>query len=63
MLSAVLIKNRPAVYYSRLDLSAGLVGQPTDGIKGYDADTATAIMTNLVIGAGLGDKASVTPTK
>jgi hypothetical protein len=59
MLSVITVNNRPAVYYSRLDLSAGLVGQPTDGIVGYSPATATAIMTNLVISGGLGQNASV----
>jgi hypothetical protein len=43
---------RTAVYYSRLDLSAGLVGQQVDGIDGYDPDSATAIMRNIVLIAG-----------
>ena len=59
MISMITVNNRPAVYYSRLDLSAGLVGQPTDGIIGYSPATATAIMTNLVISGGLGQNASV----
>jgi hypothetical protein len=59
MLSAITINGRPAVYFSRLDLSAGLVGQPTDGIVGYSPATATAIMTNLVISGGLGQNAPV----
>jgi hypothetical protein len=63
MLAAIIVNKRPAVYVSRLDLSAGLVGQPTDGIAGYDPATATAMMTNLVIAAGLGEKASVSPVK
>jgi hypothetical protein len=48
LLSVITVNNRPAVYFSRLDLSAGLVGQPTDGIVGYDPATATAIMTSLI---------------
>jgi hypothetical protein len=59
MLSVITVNNRPAVYFSRLDLSAGLVGQPTDGIVGYSPATATQIMTNLVISSGLGHNASV----
>jgi hypothetical protein len=58
-LATITVNNRPAVYYSRLDLSAGLVGQPTDGINGYSPVTATQIMTNLVISGGLGQNASV----
>jgi hypothetical protein len=60
LLCAYTVHNRPAVYFSRQDLSAGLVGSPTDGIIGYDPEVATAIMTNLVISGGLGDKAFVT---
>jgi hypothetical protein len=59
MLSAITINGRQAVYFSRLDLSAGIVGQPTDGIIGYSPATATRIMTNLVIAGGLGQNASV----
>ena len=61
LLCAYTVHNRPAVYYSKQDLSAGLVGSPTDGIIGYDPEVATAIMTNLVISGGLGEKADVTP--
>ncbi len=56
-LNAITIDNRPAVFFSRLDLSAGLVGQPVDGIIGYDPETATAIMRNLLIFAAFGDQA------
>jgi hypothetical protein len=61
LLCAITVNNRRAVYYSRQDLSAGLVGQPTDGIIGYDPAVATAIMTNLVVSGGLGAGASVSP--
>lgn len=63
LLAAATVNNRTAVYYSRLDLSAGIVGQPTDGIIGYDPAVATAIMTNLVVASGLGDHAPVSPTR
>ena len=36
------------VLFSREDLSAGLVGQPVDGIIGYEPRTATAIMAGIV---------------
>jgi hypothetical protein len=62
MLSAVTLGHRQAVFYSRMDLSGGLVGQPTDGVIGYDPAIATAIMTNLVVYGGLGEHASVGPT-
>ena len=40
---------RPVVYFSREDLSAGLVGQPVDGIVGYQPETASEIMLRLVL--------------
>ena len=48
-LCAIERGGRVIVYFSREDLSAGLVGQPVDGIVGYDPDTATAIMQNIVL--------------
>ena len=45
----IRVKRRVAVYYSREDLSAGLVGEPVDGINGYAPQTATNIMRNLVL--------------
>jgi len=45
----VEVDNRPAVFFSREDLSAGLVGEPVDGIIGYTPETATDIMRNLII--------------
>lgn len=46
--------DRIGVFISREDLSAGMVGQPVDGILGYDPETATAIMRNIVIYAANG---------
>jgi hypothetical protein len=40
---------RVGVYYSRYDLSAGLVGEPVDGIVGYDPDTASTIMSGIIL--------------
>ena len=40
---------RVGVFYSREDLSGGLVGQPVDGIIGYDVATATALMRNILL--------------
>jgi hypothetical protein len=57
----IKVNDRPAVYYSREDLSAGLVGQPVDGIIGYSPTSATAIMRNLLLlGGGVGDKPAST---
>jgi hypothetical protein len=48
-LRGITIDNRLAVIYSREDLSAGLVGQPVDGILGYSPETATEIVRRLVM--------------
>jgi hypothetical protein len=48
-LCAIQHGGRIAAYFSREDLSAGLVGEPVDGVIGYDPDTATAIMQNIVL--------------
>ncbi|MEO6436627.1 MAG: DUF4159 domain-containing protein [Tepidisphaeraceae bacterium] len=41
--------NQFVVIYSAEDLSVGLVGQPVDGIVGYDPETATALMRRIVL--------------
>jgi hypothetical protein len=43
------LNGRIAVYYSPIDISAGLVGQPTDGIVGYAPGTCTEIMRNMIL--------------
>ncbi|MDB5303130.1 MAG: A-macroglobulin complement component [Phycisphaerales bacterium] len=48
--------NRIAVFYSREDLTAGLVGEPMDGISGYSPNSATAIMRNIVSYGAFGYK-------
>ena len=40
---------RVVVYYSPLDLSGGLVGEPIDGICGYSPHSATELMRNIVL--------------
>ena len=50
------------VFYSREDLSFGLVGQPCDGVLGYDAATATDIMRNILLYATYGGKTPPRPT-
>lgn len=47
-LKAHLVGGRPAVIYSREDLSVGMVGQPIDGIIGYAPQSATEIVKALV---------------
>jgi hypothetical protein len=50
-LKAIAINGRNAIYYSRYDLSAGLVGQPIDGIIGYEPESASEIMSAIIIEA------------
>ena len=45
---ALTVDGRPSVYFSREDLSAGLVGEPMDGIVGYTAESATDIVLGLL---------------
>jgi hypothetical protein len=42
-------QGRTVAYFSREDISAGLVGEPVDGIVGYDPESATAIMRNIIL--------------
>ena len=44
------------VFYSRDDLTAGLVGQAVDGINGYDVATAKAIVRNILLYASVNGK-------
>jgi hypothetical protein len=48
-LRGLKIKDRIAVIYSPEDLSVGLVGQPIDGINGYEPKTASALMANALL--------------
>ena len=50
-LKAVRVGDRPAILFSREDLSSGLLGTSTGGIVGYQADTATQIMRRIVLRA------------
>jgi hypothetical protein len=47
----IVQNGRTVVYYSREDLTAGLVGEQVDGIDGYSPDSATAIVRNIVLAA------------
>jgi len=49
---AVQHRGRTEVFYSREDITAGLVGQNVDGILGYVPQTATELMRNMLIYAG-----------
>jgi hypothetical protein len=48
-LRGLKIKDRLAVIYSPEDLSVGMVGEPIDGIIGYEPKTATALTENLLM--------------
>ncbi|HET6250261.1 MAG TPA: DUF4159 domain-containing protein [Tepidisphaeraceae bacterium] len=53
-IKAISIKGRLAVFYSREDLSAGIVGESMDGILGYEPASATALMRNLIMFGAFG---------
>jgi len=50
-LKGYVLRTRLAVIFSRDDLVAGLVGYPQWGLKGYEPDSAFAIMRNAVLHA------------
>jgi hypothetical protein len=47
-LQAMDVDGRTSVFYSAEDISEGLVGEPIDGIYGYDPKVATGLMGNLI---------------
>ena len=53
--------SRVDVFYSRMDISAGLVGEPVDGIVGYDPPTATRLMTDMILYAEQTPAAGASP--
>lgn len=48
-------------FYSREDLSGGMVGEPVDGVLGYDPASATAIMRNIVLYSAFGAPPTTRP--
>jgi hypothetical protein len=60
-LKGIKVGDRLAVFYSREDLSAGLVGEPVDGVVGYDTATATPVMRNIVLYAAAGGNVTAAP--
>lgn len=50
-LKAVRVGDRPAILFSREDLSAGMVGNKVGGIIGYRPATATQLMRRIVLRA------------
>ena len=51
-LRAVLLNGRPAVIYSREDITCGLVGYPAYTLDGYAPQTAFELMRNFVLAFG-----------
>lgn len=50
-LRGIRVGERFAVLFSREDLTVGLVGQPVDGIYGYDPATAVKLMEAMILSA------------
>ena len=48
-LRGILIGGRLDVIFSREDLSAGLVGEPVDGVMGSTPASATELMSDIVL--------------
>jgi hypothetical protein len=48
-LRGITFGKRIGVFYSREDLSAGLVGQAVDGVYGYEPQAATDLMTAMLL--------------
>ena len=55
-LMAVEVNGRPAVFLSREDLTAGMVGYPSRTVIGYHPDSAAELMRNLLLYAAGGRK-------
>ena len=53
-LRGITFGKRVGVFFSREDITAGLVGEPVDGIYGYDPKTATDIMSGILLYAHTG---------
>ncbi len=50
-IQGVEVGGKTRVFFSGEDLSAGLVGQPVDGIHGYEPEVAAAIVGNILMHA------------
>lgn len=53
-LRGITVDGRTAVFFSREDLSEGIVGEPVDGVLGYDPATATQLMAAMLTFAQYG---------
>jgi hypothetical protein len=52
----IKVRDRIGVFFSAEDISAGLVGEPVDGIVGYTPDSATALMEHMILYAESGGR-------
>ena len=50
-LEAVTLTGRPAIIYSRYDLTCGLLGNPNPLIAGLDGDAAHEVLSRLLLAA------------
>ena len=48
MLRGITVGTKIRVFYSPLDITGGLVGEPVDGVLGYDPQTATTLMSAMI---------------
>jgi hypothetical protein len=60
-LRGIKFGKRTGVFFSREDLSEGIVGQPVDGIYGYDPATATSLMAGMLLYAQTGGVVPAAP--
>jgi len=61
-LRGITFDKRVGVFFSREDISAGIVGEPVDGIYGYDPTTATRLMTSMLLYVDSDGKPPLPPT-
>lgn len=62
-LYGIMRGDRIGIFYSREDLSAGMVGQPVDGIAGYSPESATDLMRNIALYGAFGVRPSTSSAK
>jgi len=51
LLRSVIVNDRPAVFFSREDLTAGLVGYSSSTVDGYAPESAYEIVRNIILHA------------
>ncbi len=56
LICGIPVGDRIGVFYSAMDLSAGLVGEERNGIDGYSPSTATSLVEHMILYAESGGK-------